>query len=261
MKRLSARIGVLAAGALLLIPAAVLGSAPPRAQLRAFSCQRALDPANRTIAVTSVTRPLPGTRHEQVKFDLFMTRHTGGRSRAIHAGDLGLWLSPSNPTLGQLSGDVWNLQKSVVELAAPASYRFRVKFRWLGAGHAVLGTAVRFSRRCRQRELRPDLQVRSIAVSKIANQPDRNLYTAVTANRGNSRAGPFKLLFAPADGTGTVTHSVPVLRAHASRVDRFVGPVCSASTVPTVTADSADQVDDLNRANNALTASCPPAGG
>jgi hypothetical protein len=37
----------------------------------------------------------------------------------------------------------------------------------------------------------------------------------------------------------------------------FTGPVCSASTAPTITADSAHQVDDLNRSNNVLTAVCP----
>ena len=97
---------------------------------------------------------------------------------------------------------MWKLQKSVVNLAAPATYRFRVTFRWTGAGGHTLGTAVRYSPRCQQRELRPDLAVESIAVTPAPNNPGADVYTALIANAGNSAAGPFQVLFAPASGSG-----------------------------------------------------------
>jgi hypothetical protein len=37
----------------------------------------------------------------------------------------------------------------------------------------------------------------------------------------------------------------------------FIGPVCDASAPPSITADSTDQVDDFDRGNNTLTATCP----
>lgn len=258
MRRLCAGVCALIAGVLLLIPSPGLGSAPPRAELQAFTCRNGLDPAQRSVSVTAVMRPLVGTWHLAVKFDLLVSRGTAP-AKALRAGDLGVWITPDNPTLGELPADVWNLQKSVVELSAPASYRFRVQFRWKDQQHHVLGTVVRYSRRCEERELRPDLLVRSISVS-AANQPNRDLYGAVIANAGNSAAGPFEVLFAPADGSGTITRTVSLLAAHSSRVEDFVGPVCSASTAPTITVDSAHQVDNLDRSNTALTASCPASG-
>jgi CARDB len=257
MARLSAAILPLALGALLLVSGGAASGAPPRVQLRAFVCHRALDPPNRSISVTATMRPAPGTRHLSLKFELLSRGAGGAAEKVVRAGDLGVWIAPQNPTLGQLPGDVWNLQKSVVELAAPDVYRFRVAFRWTGAGGRVLGSAVRSSRRCLQQELRPDLLVRSIAVTAVPARPNKDLYTAVIANAGNTGAGPFDILFAPADGSAPKTHTVAHLRPHSSRRESFLGPLCTAASDPTITVDSASQIDDLNRANNALTATCP----
>jgi CARDB len=254
----------LALGALLAAGTASAGtqtgaakSTSPRAQLAGFSCHRALDPSNRSISVAAVMRPLAGTKHMALRFNLLSTSPLTGLTTSVHFGDLGTWKTPKNPTLGQLSGDVWSLQKSVYQLAAPASYRFRVSFRWTGRGGHVIGTAVRFSSRCHQVELRPDLLVSSITVAPISGIPADNLYTAVIANDGNSGAGPFDVLFAPADGSTPKTRMVQFLPAHMSTTLSFVGPACTSSTDPTITADSTDEVDDLNRANNSLTATCP----
>jgi hypothetical protein len=247
MKRLGAALAALAAGTL-LVPAAGLGTEPPRADLRGFSCQRAMDPVGRSVAVNVVMRPVSATQHMAIKVDLLVSHGPGTVARPLHAGDLGLWIHPDDPTLGQLPGDVWTLQKSVVAVHAPAVYRFRVRYRW---------TATRYSRRCGQPELRPDLQVRSITVSPVANQPGRNLYTAQIANAGSSAAGPFDVRFAPSDGSGATIRTISLLRGHSAQTETFTGPVCSPGSPPTITADPAHRVDDLNRANNALTATCP----
>lgn len=267
MRRLIATVGLAGLSATLLLTASVTAhaagtasaaSGPPRASLRAFACRPALDPASRSVSVTAVMRPLPGTRHMALRFDL-LSQFSGGSPTVIHASDLGQWVAPANPTLGQLPGDVWYLQKPVVSLGAPASYRFRVQFRWTGKGGRALGSAVRLSPRCRQRELRPNLQVRSITVTPIPQRPHQELYSAVIANTGNSAAGPFAVLFAPADGTAAVSRLLARLRAHSSRTISFVGPLCTAATDPTITADSALQVHELNRADNSLIATCPVA--
>jgi CARDB len=264
MKRLAAGAATLALGALVAAGTASAGtqtsaqtSALARAGLTRFVCHRALDPAERAISVTAAMRPLTGTKHMALKFNLLSTSPLTGATTAVHFGDLGTWKTPKDPTLGQLPGDVWNLQKSVYQLAAPSTYRFRVLFRWTGRGGQVIGTAVRFSSKCLQIELRPDLLVSSIAVTAIPNRPNYDLYTAVIENTGNSAAGPFEVLFAPADGSAPKTDTVQLLHAHASTSLSFVGPLCTSSTDPTITADSTDEVDDLNRANNSLTATCP----
>src|SRR5579864_5799486 len=153
-------------------PSGAVGPVEPRAVLAGFDCHRALRPADRSVSITSVMRPLAGTRRMSVKFDLLMAGAGATAPVEVHAGDLGSWKQPAAPTLGQLPGDVWNLQKSVVALAAPASYRFRVRFRWIGDGGKLLGSAVRYSPRCRQLELRPDLMAQSIAVNPVAGNPN-----------------------------------------------------------------------------------------
>lgn len=267
MKRLAAGATTLALCALVVAgvaSAAVTTGAPApaqpaRAQLTQFDCHRALDPDNRSISVTAVMRPLTPTKHMALKFDLLMTAPLTGATTTVHFGDLGTWKTPKNPSLGQLPGDVWNLQKSVVQLAAPATYRFRVAFRWTGAAGQVIGTTVKYSPRCRQVELRPVLVVSSITVSAISGEPNRNLYTAVIANEGNSGAGPFEVMFAPAGGSTPKTRTVHFLRAHSTTTLSFGGPLCTSSTDPTITADSTDEVNVVSRANTALTATCPAA--
>jgi hypothetical protein len=238
--------------------AAGTGAAAPRAQLTRFACGQALDPGNRSVSVRAVMRPLAGTRRLAVKFEL-LQRSGGSAQSMVHAGDLGVWVSPANPTLGQVPGDVWRLDKTVLDLAAPATYQFRVIYRWTGA-NGVLGTAVRVSRLCRQPELRPDLAVGLLSVTPVAGQPDRDLYTALITNRGLTGAGPFEVLFVPGGSAASTPMSISSLGPGRSRTLSFTGPVCDPSNPPRVTVDAARQVDDYNRANNTAAAVCPASG-
>jgi hypothetical protein len=246
--------------AVIAIAATPVGSAsagtPARSQLSAFSCTHALDPGARAVGVTATMRPLTGTRRMAIRFEL-LQRSPGLPVQEVTGGDLSVWRTPANPTLGQLPGDVWRLQKSVYNLDVPFAYQFRVSFRWTGLHGKVLGTATRFTRTCHQRELRPDLTVRSIAVAAVAGHPNKNLYTAVIANQGLTGAGPFQVLFAPGDTSAPTTDTVTFLDAGKTRTLSFVGPSCDAANPPTVSADAASQVDDFNRSNNVLAATCP----
>lgn len=247
---------VFAAAALLAgaVTSAAAPARPPRASLRAFECQRALDPPSRGISVQSVMRPIPGTERLAVRFQLL--RRQAGSTVLVRAGDLDTWVSPENPTLGQRAGDVWQLTKSVADLAAPADYRFRVSFRWLGRHGRILGYASRLTAQCPQPELRPDLVVESIAVTPDPLSSTVDDYTATIGNNGASPTGAFQLEFAPGDGSAPKLRSVKSLAPYASVRVRFRGPLCNAASPPTVTADPAGAVDDRNRANNSLTATC-----
>jgi hypothetical protein len=130
---------------------AVVASAaePPRAELDGFACHRAADALDRWITVTAVMRPVPGTERMALRFDLQRIAAHSGSFVNVRGGDLGQWRYPSNPpTLGQSPNDVWKLTKDVVNLQAPAVYRFHVTFRWTGTGGRVLDRAVRLSARC-----------------------------------------------------------------------------------------------------------------
>jgi hypothetical protein len=254
VRRWFAAIAVIALGATGLFGPGIAAGDQSRAQLRSSDCHEALDPQDRSISVKAMMRPLPGTQKLQLKFDLLLGHDGSSAQSSVHAGNLGTWLSPRNPTLGQVPADVWNFKKSIFQLDAPAIYRFKVSFRWLGSGGRVIGSAVHYTKRCRQQERRPDLLVGPISID-----PNGTTYRAVIRNAGATAAGPFVVLFV--DGFATPqTMTVKLLKAGDSLPMSFTGPRCDPTAPPTITADSTLQVDDLNRANNSMTAVCPTAG-
>jgi hypothetical protein len=233
-----------------------LGATPPRTRLRSPICQRALDPGARTVGITSVMRPLSGTQRVALRFELQGLR-PGGRYLTITGGDLGVWISPSNPTLGQRPGDVWIVNKVVRNLTAPAHYRFQVSFRWFGAHKKILGTVTRQSPSCWQPELRPDLAVKSLTVSAAPKHPNRDLYRVVIANHGVTAVGPFQVEIAFATSTTPSFRTFPGLGAHSLLSFSFAGPLCTTANAPTVTVDPSLSIDDYNLSNNRLIATCP----
>lgn len=237
-------------------------STQSRAHLRGFMCQRAVDPLKRSVSVEAVMRPVPHTKKLAIRFDLLGRKRAGGNYSAVRGGDLGTWLTPvGQPNLGSRAGDVWAISHPVTGLPAPELYRYRVTFRWTGDHGRVLATRTLFSQRCFEPELRPDLQVVSVAVASDPGKPKLNRYTALIRNAGATGAGAFSVSFAPpgAAGAGTKTRTVHGLPAHASTQVTFVGPLCTATTAPTITADPSHQVADFNTANNSLAvlSTCP----
>jgi hypothetical protein len=130
-------------------PAAAVGPAtPPRASLDGFVCQRASSSLDRVIAVTGVMRPVSGTQQMEMRFVL--QRRPAGTSvfTPVRGGDLGRWLQPKPPSLGQNPSDVWRLRKLVANLVGPATYRFRVSFRWTGSTGLILNRTTLMSDAC-----------------------------------------------------------------------------------------------------------------
>src|SRR5436305_4954201 len=184
--------------------------------LRGFSCQRAVRPVARTVSVTAVMRPVKGTKKMALRFELLTRTRAAAPWSSISGGDLGSWVSPSNPTLGQRPGDVWILHKSVIDLAAPATYRYKVSFRWTGTHGHTLATTGRWSPTCNQPELRPDLLVQSIDVQPIDGKPNLSRYVATVANNGATAARFFRVELTPGGGQAPRYHSISLLGAHRS---------------------------------------------
>jgi CARDB len=242
------------------VPALGASSPPPRAQLLSFVCQRALDPPTRAVSVQAVMRPLSGTSRMEIRFNLLRQTRAGGRFRTVRGRNLGSWITPQDPTLGQAPGDVWIVNHPVVDLVAPATYRFRVTFRWTGSRGQVLGTSVQSSPDCYQPELRPDLLVRSLSVTPAASGQDA--YVAVIANRGLTAAGPFQVALSGAGAGAPQTVTIGYLGPRAAQRVRFAAAACNPGSALTVTVDPARTVDEFDFANNMLTTACPaPAAG
>ena len=243
--------GALAIACTASAPAA--SSAPPRDQLRSFICQKALDPPTRAVSIQAVMRPLTGTAKLQMRFDLMRQTKPGRPFRLVRGRLLGSWISPADSTLGQRPGDVWIVNHPVVDLAAPATYRFRVSFRWIGPHGQPLGSAVQSSPNCWQPELRADLLVRSLTVTRLPSGQDA--YEAVIGNRGQSSAGSVEVDLAGSGPQQTAT--VPAVAARSTARHRFVAPACTPGVALTVTVDRPHTVDEYSFANNTLTIPCP----
>jgi hypothetical protein len=252
-----------AAAAFLAVPVtAAHADPPPAAALTPIACHSTRDPARRSVSVVSIMRHRPGTRTLAVRVTL-LEKRPGVPAVPVRDGDLGRWTTPDDPALGRLPADVWKLRKTVLNVDAPAVYRFRVTFRWRGGNGTVVSRRALSTARCGVQELRPDILVRSVAVRSAGLPAGDARYLARIANRGRTASGPFQVQFSPGgDGGPPQTVEVGSLAAHGHTSVRFLGRACDPAAPPTVIADPAQLVDDFDRSNNAVTVSCPasPAG-
>ena len=256
-------VGAVAACAIALgsvTAAAGTTTPPPNAQLKSFVCQKAVDPPARALSVQAVMRPVTGTSKMQMKFDLMRQTRAHPRFTVVRGKGLGNWLTPDNPTLGQRAGDVWIVNHPVVDLAAPATYKFRVTFRWIGAQGQTLSTAVQSSSTCYQPELRADLYVKSLTANPITSGAGSGqwAYVAEIANRGLTGAAPVEVDFSDG-GSAPLTGSVASVGPKSTARQRFVAPACVSGATLTVTVDPKQTNDECNYANNVLTMACPAA--
>jgi hypothetical protein len=140
--RVLAFVALIAGFAGTAVPAgAASRTVPPRAALGQFVCETATDPLSRVVSVRSTMRPMAGTQSMRLRFVL-LERTPGHVFRPVTGGDLGRW--------HQAPSETWVVTKPVANLSAPAVYRFRVSFLWLGRGRTVLGAQTLLGPTCRQ---------------------------------------------------------------------------------------------------------------
>lgn len=247
-------------------PAGPAALSLPRAHLVGFACHTARLPVDRSVSVGAVMRPITGTEKMQMRFELVSKSTTGGIA-IVPGNGLDAWISPPDPTLGQRPGDVWVFKNfRVTNLPSPATYHYRVTFRWIGAAGRVISTRTRASIECYEPELRPGLRVSSIAVQPIADKPGMDEYVAAIENDGQTAAlGPFTVTFTagapatPGVPPVAITKTLQRVGAGTTRDVTFVGPACTASTAPTVAVDLDQTVGQYDYTNNVLAVdpSCP----
>ena len=124
-----------------VVLAASASANEPAASLGGFVCRPASNPLNRVVSITSTMRPLAGTQSMRLRFVL-LQRIPGQVAHPVRGGDLGRW--------HQAPSETWVFRKLVVNLPAPAFYRFRVSFVWLGPGGGVIGSQTLLGPRCYQ---------------------------------------------------------------------------------------------------------------
>jgi hypothetical protein len=93
---------------------------------------------------------VPGADEMGVRVDLQERTPESSRFHAVNAPGLGVW-HQSEPSV-----KVFRYLAQVTNLAAPASYRALVSFRWLDPGGHIISRASRRTPVCRQAAIRPD---------------------------------------------------------------------------------------------------------
>jgi hypothetical protein len=219
------------------------------ASVKVVDCVPALDPAARTTTFEARMRPARGSERMQVRFTLQMREDGLHLWRRVPAEGFDSWLS-------SLAGvRRYSYAKTVVNLAAPASYRTVVRFRWLDADGAVVKSARITSASCRQPDMRPNLVARSVEVLP-GPDADTRRYAITLRNDGRADAGPFTALLDVSDAE-LAPLSVLDLPASTQRVVTFIAPPCTAGAPLTVTLDPDETVDERHEDDNVLVVPCP----
>lgn len=232
-----------------LLAAAPPAAAEPRAAARVTECRSALAQADRALVVQGRMAALPRAARMQIRFDLQVRLPGRKRWAKLAAPGFGSWYSADGVPRRYL------FSKRVENLTAPATFRMVVRFRWLDAEGGRIAAARRVSRRCRQADLRPDLEPRRVTLAAGPTAGDR-LYVVGVRNTGRSAAGPFSVTLT-VGGAAQPSEAVTGLAAGELRELQIVAPACEAGSVIGVRVDADSSVDEADEADDELTRTCP----
>src|SRR3712207_4748596 len=123
-------------------------------------------------------RTVRGATRMQMRFTLLARDSRAEGWGRVTGAKLDTWMTSDAGKLRYV------YDKRVDGLLAPADYRVRVRFRWLGKDGGVVARARRISRVCHQRDLRPDLRL-------VGVQRHDGAYRVTVKNAGGSAASAF----------------------------------------------------------------------
>ena len=236
----------------LALAAPAAGAVVPRWAARAVlaDCERAAAESDGAAVFEGQMRAVRGAERMQMRFTLQTRMPDSSRWSAVNAPGFGTWVSSAPGT----SRYVYT--KRVEGLLAPASYRVRLRFRWLSGDGRTLATAHRSSRACRQPDPRPNLVVSSLAVQRTA-RAGRDRYVAFVRNIGRSLADASALRVAFG---GTMLPLAPVIALEPGEgIEVTVeGPACAEGTPVDADADGGESVEESDEDDNRFTRLCPP---
>lgn len=237
------RAAVIALSIAVLSTGAVARAQAPVLSAKLTACETGLDPADRYAAFTGAM-PRDDAEVMAMRFDL-LQRWPGGEWERVALPGWGEWIRTAKKGV---PGFIYT--KRIEQLAAPATYRAAVSFRWIGADGAVIRTTRRVSRACRQPDWRPDLHPQA---AELTGDPRE--VRVVVRNRGRGDAGAFAVHVTRGDlvkgqtVTGLAAGEEIALTVRVGR--------CSEGEPLTVAVDPAGDVDEADEDDNVLTLDCP----
>jgi hypothetical protein len=185
-----------------------------------------------------------GATRMRIRFDLERRRPAERRWRQIRAPGFGTW-ERSDPNV---AGFVF--RRRVNGLPVPASYRARVRFRWIAADGSIVRRAQARTPACVQPDLRPNL-VPGVLTAILDAQPGLGIYTLVVHNTGRSTAGPFGVR------VGSGGAEVAPLPAGEQRAVTVIALACRPGDAIIARVDADRRVDESDERANATRRPCP----
>ena len=227
------RLGLIAALAVLLLPASAAAAGPASVTLTGCT------PKERTAEFEARMDQIPGAVRMKLRYSL-EARKPQRLWRRVASPELGGWRSAATETTRFIS------ERRVTQLVGPSYYRALVRFRWIDEDGHVVARAKARSRSCWQPDHRPNLKLRELSYEGDGS------YVALVANTGRSPTGVFELAI-----TGLASFVNDELLPGEERLIEATGPDCEPGTVITATADPLDLIDERNERDNTVSRRCP----
>lgn len=233
---------------LALVPASAEAKARPSAAARLTACATSLAEPGRHLVAEGSMRSVSGAARMQMRFNLEVRTPTRPAWTALSAPGFDVW-NTADPAARR-----YTYVKRVEALAAPASYRMVVRFRWLAAAGRTVAVQRRTTRVCEQPDLRPDLVARKLQITP-AHGPAKRRYVVTVGNVGSSAAGPFAVTLS-VNGALLPNQAVGGLAARGRAKLTFVGPGCAPGSILVVRVDAEGRVQERDEAANQLAVPC-----
>ncbi|MDX6729695.1 MAG: hypothetical protein QOK49_4500 [Baekduia sp.] len=211
------------------------------------ACTTGPDATSRAAAFTGSMPTATGAARLQMRFLLAQRLGAAGPYKSVAVPGWGAW-EKSDP--GR-AGFVFT--KRVESLAAPASYRAVVTFRWTDQKGHTLRTATRTTTACVQPDPRPDLVLAGVDATPRSSDA---VYTVGVANDGHADAGVFSVVVA-VDGVAQPPLTLGPIPPGERRQGTIVGAKCTPGSTITVTVDATGVVDEITEDDDVVQRPCP----
>jgi hypothetical protein len=217
---------------------------PPPLGATLASCNASPLPLERVVTFVGSMPAMTRANRMRIRFDLERRRPAERRWRRIQAPGFGTW-ERSAPNV---AGFVF--RKRVNGLWVPASYRARVRFRWIAADGTIVRRAQDRTPVCVQPDLRPNL-VPGALTAILDAQPGLAIYTLVVRNTGRSATRGFAVR------VGLGNAEVTPLDPGEQRAVTVIALACRAGELIAARVDADGRVEESSERGNATLRHCP----
>jgi hypothetical protein len=227
--------------------AATATSAAVPLSAKTTTCTTGEDDGSRAATFTGSMPAIAGTQRMQMRFVLVQRLGEKGAYKRVEVPGWGGWQKSDFGRPGFV------FTKRVEALAAPASYRAQITFKWLDKKSHTQRTVTKTSTACAQPDPRPDLTLAALDIT--AEDATHAVYTVAVSNDGRSDAAPFTVTVTV---DGVVQPPLPLgpLAAGERVQGTITGTRCAPGSTVTVTVDAQGAVDESDEADDTVQRPC-----